>query len=130
MGRYIDSSLINNEKVEYEGSFALWDNFILIIIFIIPTFGLIIPLLYVYQKFTEIAVTNNRVIGKKGIIRRQTYEYGLNKIESIEVKQSILGRIFSYGDIVLIGSGSSNLIIPAIKNPEEFKKQINTIKYN
>jgi len=77
MGRYIDSSLINNEKVEYEGSFALWDNFILIIIFIIPTFGLIIPLLYVYQKFTEIAVTNNRVIGKKGIIRRQTYEYGL-----------------------------------------------------
>jgi len=126
MGSYVNSSLVNNENVVYEGAFALWDNFF----WIIMSFGLFIPIIYLYQKFSEIVITNRRVVGKTGIIRRTTYDYGLDKIESIDVKQTILSRIFGYGDVVLTGSGSSSLKIPAVKSPEEFKKQLNTIKYN
>ena len=125
MGMYINSSLVQNEEVIYEGAFALWDNFWWILL----SYGtLLIPLFY-YQKFDEIAVTNNRVVGKSGIIRRKTYDFALKSIGSIDVKQSLLGRIFGFGDIVITGSGSGDYVIPALKNPEEFKKQLNNVKY-
>src|SRR5262245_4128654 len=39
---------------------------------------------------TEIAVTDRRIICKKGLIRRQTNEMNMNKVESVLVDQSIL----------------------------------------
>ncbi len=126
MGNYVNSSLVDNERVIYEGSFALWDNFLWILI----SLGLFIIPIYIYQKFSEIVLTNFRIVGKTGIIRRKTYDYGLLRIESIHVKQTILGRIFDYGDIVITGAGNSTYLIPAIKSPEKFKTQLNTIKYN
>lgn len=125
MGMYVNNSLVNNEKVLYEGAFALWDNFFWIVI----SFGILLIPIFLFQKFSEIAITNNRVVGKSGILRRKTYDFGLKNIESIDVKQTILGRIFGYGDIVITGSGASNLLIPALKSPEEFKKQLNSVKY-
>lgn len=125
MGMYVNNSLVNNEKVLYTGAFALWDNFFWIVI----SFGTLLIPIFLFQKFSEIAITNNRVVGKSGILRRKTYDFGLKNIESIDVKQTILGRIFGYGDIVITGSGASNLLIPALKSPEEFKKQLNSVKY-
>ena len=55
---------------------------------------------------TEIAVTNLRVIQKRGFIRRVTGEMNMDKVESVIVDQSIPGRIFDYGSIVVRGTGS------------------------
>lgn len=126
METYIESTLIDNEEIFYKGEFALWDNFLWIVL----SLGLLLIPIYIYQKFSEIAITNFRIIGKTGIIRRNTYDYGLVRIESIETRQTILGRIFDYGDIIIHGAGEGELKIPAIKSPENFKKQFNTIKYN
>jgi Bacterial PH domain/GYF domain 2 len=54
---------------------------------------------------TEIAVTNQRVIYKTGFIRRQTVEMNMDKIESVTVTQSILGRMLNYGSIHVRGTG-------------------------
>jgi uncharacterized membrane protein YdbT with pleckstrin-like domain len=43
---------------------------------------------------TEITVTDRRVILKRGLIRRHTVEMNMNKIESVDVDQSLLGRLF------------------------------------
>jgi len=56
---------------------------------------------------SEFAVTNRRVIFKVGFIRRRTVEMLLSKVESIEVNQGIVGRMFDYGDIVVIGTGAT-----------------------
>jgi ATP:cob(I)alamin adenosyltransferase len=55
---------------------------------------------------TEIAVTNLRVIQKRGFIRRVTGEMNMDKVESVIVDQSIPGRILDYGSIVVRGTGS------------------------
>lgn len=60
----------------------------------------------ILRSSTEIAVTNKRLIYKVGFIRRYTIEMNLHQIESIEVHQSILGRIFDYGTVVVRGTGS------------------------
>ena len=54
---------------------------------------------------TEIAVTNRRVIYKKGLIRRQTNEMNVDKVESVQINQSILGRLLDYGDVTILGTG-------------------------
>lgn len=55
---------------------------------------------------TEIAVTNRRVIHKRGLIRRETGEMNMEKVESVVVDQSIPGRILNYGSIVVRGTGA------------------------
>jgi uncharacterized membrane protein YdbT with pleckstrin-like domain len=54
---------------------------------------------------TEIAVTGRRIILKRGFIRRQTIEMNMEKVESVDVDQSIPGRIFGYGDVRVRGVG-------------------------
>ena len=62
-----------------------------------------------FRRFTtEIAVTDRRVIFKHGFIRRQTTEMNMTKVESVEVDQSILGRIFDYGDILVRGTAMAS----------------------
>ena len=46
------------------------------------------------QWTTEIAVTNLRVIQKRGFIRRVTGEMNMDKVESVIVDQTLFGRLF------------------------------------
>lgn len=55
---------------------------------------------------TEVAVTNKRVIKKTGLVQRLTAEMNMDKVESVDVDQSILGRLLDYGTIVIRGTGS------------------------
>jgi uncharacterized membrane protein YdbT with pleckstrin-like domain len=57
------------------------------------------------QWITEIAVTNRRVIYKRGFIKRYTAEMNMDKVESVIVTQSILGRMLNYGTIHVRGTG-------------------------
>ena len=63
---------------------------------------------------TEIAVTNRRVIYKKGLIRRRTNEMNMDKVESVQVDQSILGRMLDYGTVTILGTGEGFETLRAI----------------
>jgi uncharacterized membrane protein YdbT with pleckstrin-like domain len=54
---------------------------------------------------TEIAVTDRRVIYKRGFITRHTVEMNMDKVASVDVDQSILGRVLDYGTVHVIGTG-------------------------
>ena len=54
---------------------------------------------------TEVAITNRRIILKRGFVRRHTIEMNMDKVESVDVDQSLLGRLFNYGDITVRGTG-------------------------
>ena len=62
---------------------------------------------FVRRWTTEITVTDRRVIFKRGLIRRKTVEMNMNKIESVDVDQTLPGRIFNYGDVTIRGTGST-----------------------
>jgi uncharacterized membrane protein YdbT with pleckstrin-like domain len=71
---------------------------------------------------TELAITNKRVIAKFGLISRSTVEINLQKIESIQVNQGILGRILNYGSIVVSGAGNPQAPVPGISSPLQFRR--------
>ncbi len=72
---------------------------------------------------TESATTSKRCILKTGLIRRDTLELKHDKIESISIKQTIMGRILNYGNITISGTGGIVLRITTIRRPNSFKKK-------
>ena len=62
------------------------------------------------NKFTEMAVSNKRVILKVGIISRNTDEMQNKKIETVSLRQSVWGRIMGYGGIVITGTGEGDVV--------------------
>ena len=151
MGRYIDEILQPGEKVLYSTS-AHWMFYlpaigvwILVAILLVASalvMGTLVLLcwagaavlallaLYLTVKAwfhrwtTETDVTNFRVVHKTGFIQRQTFEMSVDKVESVDVNQSILGRILNYGDVTIKGVGEGNETIPTIAAPLDFRNHI------
>lgn len=73
---------------------------------------------------TELAVTDCRVIYKSGLLARHTLEMNRSKVESVDVDQSILGRMFGFGTITLRGTGGSLEPMRMISDPLSFRSHI------
>ena len=152
MGRYIDDILQPDEKVLYSTN-AHWIFFLPAIIgwivaaafFVVSgmvvgetSMKLLLAMAAISAVFalyktatawfhrwiTEIDVTNLRIVHKTGFIQRKTFEMSLDKVESVDVSQSIFGRIFNYGDVEIFGVGEGGKVINTIASPLEFRNAI------
>lgn len=69
-------------------------------------------------------LTNKRIILKTGIIMRNSKELMLRKCESINVRQTILGRILNYGDVI-VSTGEEKDVFKYIWGPMAFSTKVN-----
>ncbi len=116
MGNYVDNNLSRGEHVAYEAHYhwRIWVELKSILsLFIRPL---------IMTKTDEFVITNKRVIMKTGLISRNVFEMTLSHIESINVDQSILGRILDYGTIIIVGSGGTRESFANIAAPVKFRK--------
>ena len=96
----------------------------------IATLALIVAGLYLigvtwWRRFTtEVAVTDRRVIYAIGFINRRTVEMNMDKIESVDVEQPLVGRLLNYGDIIIHGTGDSEEVLQEIDHPLDFRSRI------
>jgi uncharacterized membrane protein YdbT with pleckstrin-like domain len=79
----------------------------------------------VARKSTELVITNKRLIAKFGVVSTQSIDIRFDRIETVRIKQSLMGRILNYGDIVVTGTGSTFDPIPNIANPMGFRAALN-----
>ena len=94
------------------------------------TFGisLVVPAIaHLYRWSTEYAITDKKIINKRGFIARATDELLMKKVEGIDVKQGIQGRIFGYGDIVFSGTGMQTVVFKMVPNPIALKNKIQSV---
>ena len=78
-----------------------------------------------FQRWTtEIDVTDRRVVYKCGFINRHTVEMNMDKVESVDVDQSILGRLLDYGDITIRGTGETWETLRKIGAPLKFRNHV------
>lgn len=92
---------------------------------VVFAFGLLMMLAaWIEQWTTEIAVTSRRVIQKTGLIQRNTSEMNMDKVESVLVNQSLLGRILDYGSIVVRGTGAGMEGLHFIGKPLDLRSAI------
>ncbi|WP_205342102.1 PH domain-containing protein [Denitrificimonas caeni] len=129
---YIDESLSKGEQT-HEIFKLHWFSKIPMFIWLIlaiPTIGLTALLaLWEWLKLRSIeqGVTNKRVIRKSGIISRKTDEMKISSIETVEIDQSVLGRIFGFGNVKITGRGISDVVFMKVDNPLDVKKSIESI---
>lgn len=94
-----------------------------IILFLAGIFSAVVT--YIKIKTFEFAVTNKRVLIKNGILRTQSFEIMLNKVEAIYVEQSIIERIVNSGTIIIKGTGGSQNPLRNVDNPFQFRIAVN-----
>lgn len=93
--------------------------------FIVFVLGLLsFAQMMVIKATTEIAITNNRLIYKRGLIARQVGEISIDRIEGVNVLQSIFGRLFNYGRLAIRGMGIGEVVLPPIDEPIKFRQAI------
>jgi len=120
---YISKNLSNDEIVHYTVHhhwiiFFSWKSLMTLFIY---------PLLK--RRYHEFVITNRRIVIKTGIILIKTLELSLQKVETIHVEQTIFGRIFGYGDIIVVGSGGTKEEYKSVSNPIEFRKQFQQVEF-
>lgn len=123
---YLFKKLVGNEKVLAMTKLSKIDIYSFIVI-TLCTCGLAAPFLIrslLDYKFSEFILTENRLAIKKGIINNNVYEILIPKIEAVNISQNLIGKIFNYGTISVIGSGGSVRSFNNIDNPYEFRKAI------
>ena len=92
----------------------------------LPVLFLIAPTLAFAS--SELVITDRRVLIKTGIVRRQTLEMFISKIESIAVDQGFFGRMFDYGSVVVRGTGGFEQAFEAIAAPLEFRRWVQRLQ--
>ena len=127
MSSYVEGALVKDERIVHSGHISLWSMWHLIAlgIVLLPALGLgLIFLIMAYVRYhsTELAVTTKRVIVKHGFIRRQTVEINMSKVESIQVDQGVLGRLFDFGTLIISGTGTSHAPITGVSAPMDFRR--------
>jgi uncharacterized membrane protein YdbT with pleckstrin-like domain len=127
MSSYVEGALVQDERIVHVGHISLWSLWHVIAagVVLTPVFGvglIFLGIAYVRYKSVELAVTTKRVIVKHGFIRRQTVEMNLNKVESIQVEQGVLGRLFNFGTLIVAGTGTSHAPLAGIADPMGFRK--------
>jgi len=116
MGSYANKHLISNESVAFETRLH-W-----ITLFTISSLFTLSLAFWFNRWLSEFVITNRRIIIKTGFIARRTLEMNISKIESVNVDQSVMGRILNYGSMTIIGSGGTRETFHKISRPLAFRK--------
>ena len=76
----------------------------------------------------EVAVTSYRFVRKAGLFAVTTEEVSLDKIEEVNVDESILGRIFGFGSIHVHGTGAGRIRVVMVADPERLRREIQSAR--
>ncbi len=149
MMSYVDRNLIEGERVVYRTRlhwlvFAMPILFTVVVLLpaawflfnssgqpfawvpLVITFLVLLPA-FIKRQSSDFAVTNKRVMMKSGVMTTRSVELLLNKIEAIAVDQSLAGRMFGYGNIVVTGSGGTREAFSHIQSPLAFRRAVQSM---
>lgn len=81
---------------------------------------------WIKETTTTLTVTDKRIILRKGILSKYTNEIFHNNVKNVEVRQTVLQRIFGIGYIGISSAGQSGyeIQIDGIREPDQVKQII------
>lgn len=159
MGNYVSGSLTNGESIVLEAqisrkavNLSLGVTIVLAVLFIFnsvlvgmgntaaigmtvftalmaPIFAIVTFRLFLMRKSTELGLTTKRLIGKTGILKINTMDAPLDKIQNVSTSYGIIDRILGYGK-VQINTAAGVFVFPFVDAPENYKSKVmNQIEY-
>ena len=73
---------------------------------------------------TSYTLTSQRLIIKRGFIFKRTWDIPLNQVESIELLQSLFGKIVGYGNVLINKTGGNMNLLETVDQPAVFRQQM------
>lgn len=151
MSSYVESVLAPGERIVHRAAISHW-NFALsyligalcligaaaavyvdwqrgpLIAAALTVIGIVVIMVALIRRGTsELVLTDRRIIAKRGFIARATVEMTLAKVESLHVNQGLFGRMLDYGDVTVVGTGSSLEPLRGICGPLELRRKLGEI---
>lgn len=84
---------------------------------------------YLLKTFLMVIVTNQRVFFRSGLIKVDTVQIRLDRIESVEIQRTLVGHFMNYGTVVLTGTGTRFSFIPYLANAAHVRNVIDELCY-
>lgn len=123
-------TLQEGEHLIYAGRFHWWHDFNAWMHAILFSWLLGYGFFVFFSKFiikytTEMCVTDRRVIYRRGWLTLQIDQVNIDRIEGSIVHQTILGRLFGFGTVIIRGTGVGEIDLPnIIANPNDFRRAL------
>lgn len=89
---------------------------VLLLLWVIATYG--------RYHFCSLTIIENQLILKNGFLTRQTMNIPLNKIESIDIRQTLVGTVLGYGNLEIVGTGGSRGLMTYVSKPLTCRRYI------
>ena len=130
--KFIKSTLPDNETIKMEIAFH-WTHSLIAWLALFFLGWLIVGIfifisMYIEKWTTERALTNKRLVIKRGLISRQTEEMSFNRIEEVNLNESILQRLLGSGNIRVTGTGSGEVVMKNIDDSLAVQKKLNEVR--
>lgn len=87
-------------------------------------------LMWLTYQFSSLTIKERQVILRSGILVRQTIDIPLAKIESIDIRQSIIGSLFQYGSLLITGTGGTRQWMGYIAKPLTCRRHIEQLMHD
>ncbi len=88
--------------------------------------GLMVWITYQYSSLT---IKKTQVILRTGFLVRNTMDIPLSKIESIDIRRSLLGSLLHYGSVVITGTGGSRQSVNYLNRPLTCRRYIEQLMH-
>jgi uncharacterized membrane protein YdbT with pleckstrin-like domain len=130
--RYIDQSLAEGETIIRRGKWpivfwiAAWAALLLLGIIVVGVFIFLAAAIHMWT--TDFAVTNRRVVLKRGWLNRRTQELAVESVEGVSLDQSLIARLFGYGRVIVTGTGEATIVFPPMAHPVAFRRSIESAR--
>jgi uncharacterized membrane protein YdbT with pleckstrin-like domain len=131
---YVDKSLAPVEEIVFRGKWPViywvgaWAALILLGIILVGVFIFIRAA--IHMSVTQFAVTDRRVVLKRGWLNVHTQELATETVEGVQVVQSIWGKLFGYGRVVITGTGDAQIVFPPMAHPIAFRRSIEATRHH
>ena len=143
-----DVSVLPNERVVRVATFsngiywksALVGAFAFVLLIKVFNLGLFLMLVavvmfgvaYITKHYLVLILTNKRVLLRSGLIRMDTVQLPIERLESVELERTIPGLVLDYASVVITGTGSRVMGVPFVDDPQTFRRLADRViyKYN
>ena len=80
---------------------------------------------YIFMKNVRLCLTNDSIIGKKGIINTQRMTSPIRNVQDLSVSDGLFGKLLGYSDIIISTAGTSRAeyIFKKMTNCKKFQQE-------
>ena len=83
----------------------------------------------IQKSIITLVVTNQRIFIRAGILKIDTVQIRMERIESVEVQKTLVGYQLGYGTVIITGTGSQFAFIPYVENSAQIRNVLDEVLY-